>query len=422
MSFSKKLNGPPGRRKIPALETPGTLATSLFQQASRRGVKLPGAGAAILAGLDYSLEIELKNAALLSFWKIHDLPGKPEEVVRSPLPRHYRTTSKRRWRTGAAPGQSRAMGGKKRNFFEGEEAAALEPAEHKLIFDSVGNWLGRPEFAPLARQLNFIIIRGTYAEFMVIFNLAAIDRVLHRLLLKLVLLMRALKANIISAFLYVDPSRSPYYLETDRPRAAFPIKKLFGPERFRLSLGSIELAVPPTSFSQVNESMLALLLDSVLSMLQRGSGERLLDLYCGYGLFSLALRSQYREIFAVDASAMSIRAARDLVQSNPGRSRVLFKTMTISRNNLTVSLPPPLSPGEEDMILDPPRRGTDEAVIRSLAQRRPGRVLHLFCASEEIPAALFQWRRCGFLPKRVLPLDMFAGTPQLETLVLLSHR
>lgn len=421
MGFSKRQNGPPVSRKIPVQETPAALAAFIYQEAAGRGLRLPGAGAAVLAGLEYGLEIELKNAALRSFWKHHDLPGHPEAIVPSPRPRHYRTTSKRRWQAGAAAPKPGKKGDQQRVFFEEEEAAALEPAEHALIFNSVGNWLARPEFAPLARHLNFIIIRGTYAEFMVIFNLETLDRTLHRLLLKLVALLRTLPANIISAFLYLDPGRSPYYLETDRPRGAFPIKKLFGPERFRLRLGNLMLAVPPTSFSQVNESMLPLLLDRVRSLLDRGEGERLLDLYCGVGLFSLSLRSQYREIIAVDASAASIRAARELVQLNPGRARMVFKILAISRNNLDASLPPLLLPGKEDMILDPPRRGADETVIRSLARRQPGRVVHLICASEEIPAALFGWRRSGFLPKRVMPLDMFAGTPQLETLVLLSR-
>jgi len=413
-SFSKGRNDPPANKKNPAQEPQDTLAAFIFREAAVRGLKLPAAGAAVLSGLEYGLEIELKNASLKSFWQHYELPGRPQAVVLSPLPRHYRTTSKRRWPPGAAAGKPGV-------FSVEEDAAVLEPAEHALIFNSIGSWLGRPEFATLARQLNFVIIRGTYEEFMVIFNLQAMNRELNRLLLKIVVLLRALDVNVISAFLYLDPSRSPYYLETNRPRSAFAIKKLFGPERFRLRLGSTMLAVPPTSFSQVNESMLPLLLDHVRSLLGGKGRERLLDLYCGYGLFSFHLRQEYRKIVAIDASAASIRAAGDMVRLNPGRARLAFKTMAIARNSLEAVLPRPLAPGEEDVILDPPRRGMDEATLRSIARRRPGRILHLFCASEEVPAALRQWRRCGYLPGRVVPLDMFAGTPQLEILVPLSR-
>ncbi len=147
---------------------------------------------------------------------------------------------------------------------------------------------------------------------------------------------------------------------------------------------------------------------------------RLLDLYCGYGLFTLSLRNRYQEVIAVDAAEGSIRAGHDMLARFPGGARVHFRTAAISRNRLAEILPPPLPPGEEDVILDPPRSGADDAVIRSIARRRPGRVLHLFCASEEIPGALANWRQSGYHLRRVVVLDMFPGTPQLETLVLLS--
>ncbi len=347
--------------------------------------------------------MQLKNDALADFWQHHELPGRPQAIVGSPRPRHYRTTSKRRV-LDAGSG----------------DAPLLEPREHAVIFAALEEPLRLPEFAALARSLNFVIIRGTYEEFQVIFNLHGMDREVNRLLLKLVAVLRGLEANVVSAFLYLDPSRSPYYLETDRPRGPFPIKKLFGPERFRLRLGDLTFAVPPVTFSQVNESLLPLLLGNVRQLLAGEGRQRLLDLYCGYGLFTFSLRPRYREIVAVDAAPAAIRAGSSMLTPAPGQARVNFKLRTIARDSLSAALPPPLSPGAEDVILDPPRHGTDAAVIRSIARRRPGRVLHLFCASEEMPGAIGLWRRSGYLVRRVVPLDMFAGTPQLETLVLFS--
>lgn len=408
----------PAAKGQPSPEASGSLAEFIRLQAARRGLKLPGAGAAALAWLDYGLEIQLKNSALAAFWKQHELPGRPQAIVGSPRPRHYRTTSKRRLL--AADGGER-QGSKGRPLFcEGEDAALLEPREHASIFAAMDERLRLPEFRPLARSLNFIIIRGTYEEFQVIFNLHAMSREANRLLLKAAAVLRGLGANVISAFLYLDPGRSPYYLENDRPRGPFPIKKLFGPERFRMRLGDLTFAVPPVAFSQVNESLLPLLLANVGELLAGEGRERLLDLYCGYGLFTFSLRPRYREIIAVDAAPASIRAGSSMLSPAPGQARVNFKVHSIARDSLSAALPPPLAPGAEDVILDPPRRGTDAAVIRSIARRRPGRVLHLFCASEELPAAIGHWRRSGYLVRRIVPMDMFAGTPQLETLVLLS--
>lgn len=378
-----------------------------------------------MANLGYGLELELKDEALRLFWHCHELPGRPQSVVRSPLPRHYRTTSKRRvfFSAGTA---SKVMNRARRNpangiFFASEGAEILEPAGHAHIFAALEERLQSPPFAPLARSLNFVIIRGTYEEFMVILNLHTLDRDVHRLALRAANALHELKINVISAFLTVDPSRSPYYLETDVLRGSFSLKRLFGPDRFRLRVEGRSFAVPPTSFSQVNESLLPILVGEAQRLLESGNGGRLLDLYCGYGLFAFTLGSAYREVIAVDAAGVSVRAGSEMAARIAGRTRRRFIAGAIERSSLERLLPPPGLPGEEDVVLDPPRRGADSQVIASIARRRPGRVLHLFCAAEDIPAAVNNWRRSGYFVRRAVPLDMFAGTPQLEVMILLTR-
>jgi tRNA/tmRNA/rRNA uracil-C5-methylase (TrmA/RlmC/RlmD family) len=72
--------------------------------------------------------------------------------------------------------------------------------------------------------------------------------------------------------------------------------------------------------------------------------------------------------------------------------------------------------------LDPPRKGTAPGVIRELASRRPERVLHVFCGTDEIPRELYQWKSAGYVLRTLQPLDMFPGTPHLETFCLLEYR
>jgi len=415
--------GKTGRRVEGAadkLPVAGTLESFIRLEASRRRLTLPPGGPAMLARLDYPVEIALKETALGRFWRDHRLPGQPEALISSPKPRHYRTTSKRRVLAG---GRGKKHGNiPSHGILRGEEGSALlEPEGHAGIFAAMEEFLSRQECAPLADALNFFIIRGTYDEFMVIFNLARLDRRLHHLVARAAAVLHARDERVVSAFLFVDPSRSPYYLESDRPRGSFSLKKLFGPDCFRLFIGHFQYGVPPASFSQVNESILPRLLETVGSMATGECIGRLLDLYCGYGLFALSLRPRYREVFAVDAAEGSLRAGIAMLGRFPGQAPVHFRSGAIARNSLERLLPPPLPPGEEDVVLDPPRRGADEAVIAAVARRRPGRAIHLFCAADEIPAAVAAWRRRGYFVRRVVPLDMFAGTPQLETAVLFTR-
>lgn len=74
----------------------------------------------------------------------------------------------------------------------------------------------------------------------------------------------------------------------------------------------------------------------------------------------------------------------------------------------------------ELVLLDPPRKGCEPDVIAALASRHPKKILHIFCGTNEIPEQLQQWNREGYNATVIQPLDMFPGTPNLETLVLLE--
>jgi tRNA/tmRNA/rRNA uracil-C5-methylase (TrmA/RlmC/RlmD family) len=98
----------------------------------------------------------------------------------------------------------------------------------------------------------------------------------------------------------------------------------------------------------------------------------------------------------------------------------MFLSKRITADALKRSLPPPSE--NEVVILDPPRQGTEQGIIQQIALRKPVRVLHIFCGVDEIPKELKAWNQSGYRAERVLPLDMFAGTPNLETMVLLEPK
>ena len=74
----------------------------------------------------------------------------------------------------------------------------------------------------------------------------------------------------------------------------------------------------------------------------------------------------------------------------------------------------------EVALLDPPRQGTGPRVAEALAGRRPERVVHICCGAEELPREIAAWSRTGYRLQRAVPLDLFAGTANLETMLLLT--
>lgn len=398
-----------------------------------------------LARLEYSKELDLKNKALQEFWKAHELPDKPNLVHPSPKPRKYRVTTKRRvifehgrFRIDFLPEKREA--GQPRLGAVSE----LEPEEHAAIYAFLVDKLNTPAYVSLGRALNFLVIRGDYHRFAVFFNVNQLSAQIARKAKLLADHLQALELGkrgpgasgrapaapvkppavspvpadfpkVASAYLYYDPGRSPFYLDDRAPEGPWKIKRLFGPETVRLRIRQRSYAFQPTAFCQVNASILPDFLEKAEQLLKARPEQRLFDLYCGFGFFSLHLSPHYRETLGVDAAGPAIESARDMAKSEEG-CRAKFHPGRILAGSLARLLPP-VDGGPEAFILDPPRQGVEAGVIRELATRAPVRVLHIFCDMDTLPREVNQWRKCGYMIAKVVPLDMFPGTDNLEVMV-----
>lgn len=361
-----------------------------------------------LAMLDYKSELKVKNDAIQEFWDVNRLAGNPQKIIASPMPRGYRTTSKRR--VEMRPG----------NLQFDRQESMLEPEEHNKIYDFLFEKLITPAYKPLAYALNWIIIRGTYKYRVVIFNIKKIDASIVR---KLKLISDALKESplhVTAAHAYVDTTESDYYLESKRPTDGLDFKQLYGPRDLTLDLGHFRLKYPVTGFSQINESQIHNLIKAASRLLSLSKEDHFLDLYCGYGLFSFALGEAAKSVLGVEWEGLSIESAKASAKFLKKNYR--FVAGKIDEMFVQTRLPRPI-PGEpEKILLDPPRKGCEPGVIHALAMRKPIRVCHIFCGTDEIPASLKEWERYGYRVREVQPLDLFPGTPHLETIVMLERK
>lgn len=369
-----------------------------------------------LAPLEYQDEIKLKEIALRRFWDEHELHGRIEALEPSPRSRGYRTTSKRR--VALVHGIAHLFLGDRRAHRETPRftPSALEPGEHTAVYRFLQARLSDAALHLVARHLHWLIVRGSYAERAVIFNVDEISGPIVRKLKALAAELATLTPPVVASFLYVDPTGSDYYLEARRPSDSLGFKNLGGPDTLRVSYGALRFAFHPTSFCQVNESIVPRMIALVGEMLAPAPADRLLDLYCGFGLFSIALADRVREVIGIDIEGPSIESARRNAE-RLRRGRTRFESARITAASLARL---PRASGDEVILLDPPRNGTEEDVIATLAARRPRRVLHIFCNVDEIPRALAEWRAGGYRPRRIVPLDMFPGTVNLEVLISLE--
>jgi tRNA/tmRNA/rRNA uracil-C5-methylase (TrmA/RlmC/RlmD family) len=404
----------PGGAVRPAAMPAGDAFGACLAAASRElapGHELDVRSLEALAEMDYPTECKVKQRAMEIFKHKHGLKGELHKLTPSPRPRGYRTTSKRR---------ARFSQGKLELFIEHRQQSKLEPDIHADIFAMIQNILSASHYQVLSRHLNYCIIRGSYEKCAVIMNVDHVDGSVVRKLKQLAVAFQERERRIVSCFMYLDETKSDYYLESRRPEQVLAFKKLFGSDFLDISVDNMRLLYPPTVFSQVNESILPEFTAAIRELLDLKTDMRLLDLYCGYGLLGLTASQHVNSVIGMDIEGPAVKAAIGNAAHQCKGKNIKFIAAAITAGSLREKLPPPVA--GEVILLDPPRQGTSPGVIEELARRQPARVLHIFCGTDEIPRELKLWEEVDYVSTHIVPLDMFPGSMNLETLVLLEPR
>ncbi|MBL7994887.1 class I SAM-dependent RNA methyltransferase [bacterium] len=365
----------------------------------------------------YRDEISAKEKSFLEFWKKNNLPGSPEKMVISPLGRAYRTVSKRRVFRGRG-GQvllgltdiSESGWAKPVDV----KACPIEPAMHASIYNYVQQFIVSRDGRALADVLSHVIIKGSYDEYWIIFNLSDLPQPANSGLNRLSKNM-AKEFKIIAGLFYTIEEPSKYYL-SDKAQANF--KKLFGKDEIFQKVGERSFLYSPLAFSQTNGSIIEPMVAKVLDLMQFNKEDMLFDLYCGYGLFGLCAAAEVKKVFGMEISGSAIRSAIQNSKRNKIEN-IRFFTESVTAASLMKIFP--IESAQELVILDPPRNGTNAGVIEFLAERRIRKALHLFCEVDLIPQELKRWTQNGYHVQRVVPLDMFPATESIETMVLLER-
>jgi 23S rRNA (uracil1939-C5)-methyltransferase len=147
----------------------------------------------------------------------------------------------------------------------------------------------------------------------------------------------------------------------------------------------------------------------------RGS-ERVLDLYCGVGTFSVPLSRRAREVVGIEASAAAVADGVHNLRSN-GCAKGRIVQAQVER-----VLPTLLAGGPWDLvILDPPRQGVSRQTLDAIAGAAVPRVIYVSCDPSTLARDLGLLTRAGFRCVSLHPVDLFPQTFHLEAVALLER-
>ena len=198
-------------------------------------------------------------------------------------------------------------------------------------------------------------------------------------------------------------------------------KRLAGADRVREETGGLGYLLSPTALFQTNVGAAAAMVRLVLEH-TRGA-DRILDLYAGAGLFSVALAKRGASVTAVEESAQAVadgEASRRLNRISEASCRfVRARVETIAAGasrRLVVTSP-------DAVVLDPPWQGCAAPVVDWIVQAlRPSRIVYLSSNPETLALDLKALVGGNYGISLVQPVDMLPHTPHIESVVVLRRK
>lgn len=195
-------------------------------------------------------------------------------------------------------------------------------------------------------------------------------------------------------------------------------RTLYGREYITDILCGLKFRLSPLSFYQVNRDQAEKLYRKAADYAQLTGNETLLDLYCGTGTIGLTMADKVKALIGVEIVEQAIEDARINAREN-GVSNARFICSDAAQAAETLA-----SEGihPDVIILDPPRKGCAPALINTVAQMNPERIVYVSCDPATLARDCKRFDEQGYKAVKATPADLFPRTGHVETVVLLSQQ
>ncbi|HEY0736521.1 MAG TPA: 23S rRNA (uracil(1939)-C(5))-methyltransferase RlmD [Herpetosiphonaceae bacterium] len=191
-------------------------------------------------------------------------------------------------------------------------------------------------------------------------------------------------------------------------------RTLDGRDWIERTVGRVRFRLSASAFFQVNAYQTERLVERVRALLATQPGTRLLDLYCGVGLFALSLAGEIAEVIGVEEWQPAIDDARRSAQ----QSRLTNLSFEVGAAEQVIDR---LSGSFDRVVLDPPRRGCAPEVLAALTRLQPERIVYVSCHPGTLARDCKQLAASGYRITSAEIIDMFPHTHHVESIVRLEQ-
>ena len=184
------------------------------------------------------------------------------------------------------------------------------------------------------------------------------------------------------------------------------------------TLGRLNFHISPRSFFQVNTRQAERLYEQALAYADLHGTETVIDAYCGTGTITLFLAQKARKVYGIEIVQPAILDARKNARDNH------VKNAEFIVGDTTAVMPALYKQGirPDVVVVDPPRAGCTEIVLRTFANMKPQRIVYVSCNPATLARDLAILKDLGYLTQEVQPVDLFPQTSHVENVALLMRK
>ena len=183
-------------------------------------------------------------------------------------------------------------------------------------------------------------------------------------------------------------------------------------------LCGVKIKLSPLSFYQVNRNGAELLYKKAAEYVAPTPDQTILDLYCGTGTIGLSMANTVKELVGVEIIPEAIEDAKvNAKLNNIENARFICGDASVAAEELKNEGIKP-----DTVILDPPRKGCAEELLKTVAEINPDKIVYVSCDPATLARDCSRLLTLGYEVKEVTPVDMFPRTHHVESVALLNKK
>ena len=288
----------------------------------------------------------------------------------------------------------------------------------------------------LGREVNRDIM-NTFSDFIKKYNISVYDEALHKGIIRRVFIRNSKneimvvvsvnadkiphEAELVSALNKTSPEITSIILNVNKKRTNLVLGDknitLWGKDRLSDELCGLSYEVSPHSFFQVNPVQTEKLYNTAIGFADISDKDCVMDIYCGIGTISLTAAKKAKSVIGVEIVPQAIENAKENAKRNNVENAEFYCSAAedivpeLIKNGNTPDV----------VILDPPRKGSDEKTLSAIVSAKPKRIVYVSCNPATLARDAKFLAENGYRTEKATAVDMFPHTTHVECVVRLCR-